>query len=491
METGATITSTVSSGGLINTTVTTGTSIIATVTGGAAGPQGAQGIQGIQGVTGSTGATGPAGTNGTNGTNGIVTSLTTTGTSGAASVTSGVLNIPQYTGFANPMTTLGDIIYENATPAAARLAGSTSATMAVLTQTGNGTVSAAPAWVTTTGTGSIVAATSPSLTTPNIGVATATSVNKVTITAPGTSATLTLITGSTLATAGAFTLTLTTTANATPTFPTGSYTLAQITNAQTFAGIQTFSSAPSFAVLPTGAGVSSSEAASTLVSRDANGNAAITNLQQGYTSIATAAGTTTLTVASTQNQVFTGSTTQTVILPAVSTLTLGTDYVLTNLSTGNVTVQSSGANNIIVLAPGQIATFVTNATTGTTAAVWNVGVMHASYDTRNNNGTNTTEINSVLETGWVTGAIGAAAHIEIAVTFGHTYVTAPIVVPAFGGDNASASTYGSGGNNIKGPVACKATDITTTGCNIWIHSSDGTSWSAGNTVFAQFLVIGV
>ena len=48
----------------------------------------------------------------------------------------------------NPMTTLGDIIYENATPAPARLAGSTSASLAVLTQTGTGSASAIPAWST-------------------------------------------------------------------------------------------------------------------------------------------------------------------------------------------------------------------------------------------------------------------------------------------------------------------------------------------------------
>jgi len=44
------------------------------------------------------------------------------------------------------MTTLGDILYENATPAPARLAGNTSATKMYLSQTGNGTISAAPAW---------------------------------------------------------------------------------------------------------------------------------------------------------------------------------------------------------------------------------------------------------------------------------------------------------------------------------------------------------
>ena len=48
--------------------------------------------------------------------------------------------------FTNPMTTLGDIIYENATPAPARLAGNTTSTKMMLSQTGTGSVSAAPVW---------------------------------------------------------------------------------------------------------------------------------------------------------------------------------------------------------------------------------------------------------------------------------------------------------------------------------------------------------
>lgn len=46
----------------------------------------------------------------------------------------------------NPMTTLGDTIYENATPAPARLAGNTTTRKQTLSQTGNGTISAAPVW---------------------------------------------------------------------------------------------------------------------------------------------------------------------------------------------------------------------------------------------------------------------------------------------------------------------------------------------------------
>ena len=50
-------------------------------------------------------------------------------------------------GFTNPMTTLGDLIYENATPAAARLAGPVAGTVPyVLTSTPSGGVAQAPAW---------------------------------------------------------------------------------------------------------------------------------------------------------------------------------------------------------------------------------------------------------------------------------------------------------------------------------------------------------
>ena len=73
----------------------------------------------------------------------------------------------------SPMTTLGDVEYESGTSTASRLAGNTSATMSVFTQTGTGTVSAAPAWTSTTGTGNVVRATSPTLVTPALGTPTA------------------------------------------------------------------------------------------------------------------------------------------------------------------------------------------------------------------------------------------------------------------------------------------------------------------------------
>jgi hypothetical protein len=58
-----------------------------------------------------------------------------------------------------------------------------------------------------TGSGAFVFATSPSLTTPVLGVASATTINKVTITAPATSATLTIADGKTLTASNSLTFT--------------------------------------------------------------------------------------------------------------------------------------------------------------------------------------------------------------------------------------------------------------------------------------------
>ena len=62
----------------------------------------------------------------------------------------------------------------------------------------------------------------------------------------------------------------------------------------------------------------------------------------GFTTTATAGGTTTLSATtSTYNQVFTGTQTQTITLPATSALGLGGGYLIVNNSTGTLTVQTS------------------------------------------------------------------------------------------------------------------------------------------------------
>lgn len=110
-------------------------------------------------------------------------------------------------------------------------------------------------------------------------------------------------------------------------------------------------------------------AASSWAGWDANKNLSANAFIQGFTTTATAAGTTTLTIASTETQVFTGVTTQTVKLPTTS-VAAGATYTIINLSSGAVTIQSSGANTVEILAGGSSATFTALIATPTTAGNW-------------------------------------------------------------------------------------------------------------------------
>lgn len=99
-----------------------------------------------------------------------------------------------------------------------------------------------------------------------------------------------------------------------------------------------------------------------------------TNISTGFATTATAAGTTTLTRTSKQKQAFTGVTTQTVVLPVVTTLPqAGFWFEIVNNSTGALTVNSSGSNLVQTMAAGSRATFSNNKITAdTTAAAWDV-----------------------------------------------------------------------------------------------------------------------
>ena len=101
-------------------------------------------------------------------------------------------------------------------------------------------------------------------------------------------------------------------------------------------------------------------------------NAAMANLM-GFTSTATAAGTTTLDNTSTYYQIFTGSTTQTVTLPVTSTLQTGWTFHICNNSTGNLTLNSSGNNLVLTIIPGTTVMVTCILTSGTTAASWEAG----------------------------------------------------------------------------------------------------------------------
>ena len=95
---------------------------------------------------------------------------------------------------------------------------------------------------------------------------------------------------------------------------------------------------------------------------------------QAYTTTATAAGTTTLTASSTLLQFFTGVTTQTVVLPVVSTLATGQRYEIHNNSSGAITVNSSGSNLVATVAANTTTVCTCILITGTTAASWDADI---------------------------------------------------------------------------------------------------------------------
>ena len=192
---------------------------------------------------------------------------------------------------------------------------------------------------TSTGTGSVTLNTSPVLTTPNIGVP--------------SFATLTNATG--LPVSGI-------TASTSTALGVGSVELghaSDTTLSRSSAGVL----AVEGVVVPT---VSST---STLTNKTLT-FPIIDNIKMGYSNTATAAGTTTLTSASNHYQRFTGSTTQTVVLPVTSTLVAGVAYEIENASTGNLTVNSSGGNLVVTIIPGVTVQCMCIGTALTTAADW-------------------------------------------------------------------------------------------------------------------------
>lgn len=147
----------------------------------------------------------------------------------------------------------------------------------------------------------------------------------------------------------------------------------------------------------------------------------INNLRLGYTTTVTAAGTTTLTNASNNQQVFTGATTQTVVMPVATTMTVGTRYLIENNSTGTVTVNSSGGNLISTVLSGSSIKVTSILASGTTAASWDAE--YVGFNTVTGTGANVLAASPTL-TGTVTlpstTSIGTVTNTELSYVDGVT-----------------------------------------------------------------------
>jgi len=97
---------------------------------------------------------------------------------------------------------------------------------------------------------------------------------------------------------------------------------------------------------------SSTGGISNLISRDTSGNSFINNLLNGITSTVSAGATTTLTIASTQYQILTGTFDQTYVLPDATTLFNNWKFRFINKSTRSLVVRDSGSNILYTMPTG-------------------------------------------------------------------------------------------------------------------------------------------
>lgn len=102
------------------------------------------------------------------------------------------------------------------------------------------------------------------------------------------------------------------------------------------------------------------------------------SLSESTATTATAAGTTTLVAADATNQQFTGVTTQTVVLPDATTLSIGRNFRVLNRSSGAVTVNFNGGSLAIVVAAGSGVEFrvISN---GTSTGTWDINSGGSTY----------------------------------------------------------------------------------------------------------------
>jgi len=119
-----------------------------------------------------------------------------------------------------------------------------------------------------------------------------------------------------------------------------------------------------------GTGVTASTGASSVVLRDANQNITTNYLFAGYSNVAAAGTTTTLTASSVFNYTVTGSGGQTFKLPDATTLAVGSTYIFNNnQSSGTIIAQNNSSTTIVTLQSGSIA-YVTLLTNSIAAGTW-------------------------------------------------------------------------------------------------------------------------
>jgi hypothetical protein len=214
-----------------------------------------------------------------------------------------------------------------------------------------------------------------------------------------------------------------------------------------------------------GTGVTASSGANSVVLRDASVNISVNSIIEGYSNVAAAGTTTTLTVASVPNYVVTGSGGQTYQLPDATTLANGVNYTFNNnQSSGTIIVKNNSGTTITTIQSGGLVdvSLLSNSIAAGSWDVHNLAPSNVSWST-----------NTLDYPGSITSATWNG--VAVAINRGGTGQTT-----ATAGFNA-LSPITSTGDLIIGNGTNSATRLAI-GTNGYVLTSNGTtaSWTAAS-----------
>ena len=241
-----------------------------------------------------------------------------------------------------------------------------------------------------------------------------------------------------------------------------------------------------------GTGVTTSSGANSVVLRDSNQNIDVNRVNQANTNTTAAAGTTTLTTASSYIQSLVGTGGQIYKLPDATTLTTGVAFLFNNLATGTLTIQDFATATIGTIPSGGAgAVFLTN--NGTVGGTWD---LHAYLPEGVTFGTNTFNLGTAVISGgtWQGGTIQPAYGGTGLTTFaaadnalystGSTTLTAGTLPVAAGGTGIATLTanripYGNGTAALQ-----SSANLTFNGTTLTANDITDSSLTSGRVTYA-------
>jgi hypothetical protein len=219
-------------------------------------------------------------------------------------------------------------------------------------------------------------------------------------------------------------------------------------------------------VLNGGTGVTASTGANSVVLRDSSVNISANTISEGFSNVAAAGTTTTLTVASVPNYVVTGSGGQTYQLPDATTLANGANYTFNNnQSSGTIVVKNNSSTTVATIQSGGFVDVIllSNSIAAGSWDVHNFAPSNVSWST------NTFDYAGSFTSGTWNGNVVAynrggtgqsAAFVAGGVVYGST--TSALAVTAVGTSGQVLTSAGTGTPTWTTPTTGTVTSVTGT-----------------------------